>query len=129
MDNTLQHWGIKGMKWGVRRYQNKDGSLTSEGKKRYSDSSSSKTDLSSLSDDEIRRKINRLQLEKQYQDLMKPVEQKKRNAGKEFVQDVLRNSGKNIATQLATYALGEAVNKYIGKGKQIVNPKKGQKDK
>ena len=32
--NTLQHWGIKGMKWGVRRYQNKDGSLTALGKKR-----------------------------------------------------------------------------------------------
>ena len=129
MDNTLQHWGIKGMKWGIRRYQNKDGSLTPAGKKRYSDSSTSVNVTSSLTDDELRKKINRLQLEKQYRDLMKPAEQKKRNAGKEFVQDVLKNSGKNIATQLATYALGEAVNKYIGKGKQIVNPKKGQKDK
>jgi hypothetical protein len=34
MDNQLQHWGIKGMKWGVRRYQNKDGSLTKLGRKR-----------------------------------------------------------------------------------------------
>ena len=33
--NTLTHWGIKGMKWGVRRFQNKDGSLTPAGKKRY----------------------------------------------------------------------------------------------
>ena len=40
-ETTLQHWGIKGQKWGVRRYQNKDGSLTSAGKKRYSDSDSS----------------------------------------------------------------------------------------
>ena len=31
----LCHWGIKGMKWGVRRYQNKDGTLTAAGKKRY----------------------------------------------------------------------------------------------
>lgn len=38
MENSeLTHWGIKGMKWGVRRYQNKDGSLTAAGKKRYSD--------------------------------------------------------------------------------------------
>ena len=33
--NELYHHGIKGMKWGVRRYQNKDGSLTSAGKKRH----------------------------------------------------------------------------------------------
>lgn len=34
-DGELYHWGIKGMKWGIRRYQNKDGSLTPRGKKRY----------------------------------------------------------------------------------------------
>ena len=31
----LMHYGIKGQKWGVRRYQNKDGSLTAAGKNRY----------------------------------------------------------------------------------------------
>lgn len=31
----LMHHGIKGMKWGIRRYQNPDGSLTDEGKRRY----------------------------------------------------------------------------------------------
>lgn len=34
-DDELQHWGIKGQKWGQRRYQNKDGSLTPAGVKRY----------------------------------------------------------------------------------------------
>ena len=33
--NELTHYGILGMKWGVRRYQNSDGTLTDEGKKRY----------------------------------------------------------------------------------------------
>ena len=34
--NELYHYGIRGMKWGVRRYQNKDGSYTNAGKKRRS---------------------------------------------------------------------------------------------
>lgn len=33
--NELYHWGVKGMKWGVRRYQNKDGTLTKAGERRY----------------------------------------------------------------------------------------------
>lgn len=36
MINTyLMHHGIQGQKWGVRRYQNPDGTLTEEGKKKY----------------------------------------------------------------------------------------------
>lgn len=37
METTLSHHGILGQKWGVRRYQNKDGTWTSAGKKRYGD--------------------------------------------------------------------------------------------
>ena len=35
MSDYLKHYGVLGMKWGIRRYQNKDGSLTPEGKLRY----------------------------------------------------------------------------------------------
>lgn len=44
-DNYLAHYGISRMKWGVRRFQNEDGSLTEEGRKRYMSFSKTKSDV------------------------------------------------------------------------------------
>ena len=128
MVNTeLTHHGVKGQKWYVRRFQNKDGSLTNLGKKRKASSGESVNEKNTLSDEELKQRISRLELEKRYRELSGNSEQKKVSKGRTFVGEVLEKSGKNIATQLATYALGTAVNKFFGA--EIVNPKKGQKDK
>lgn len=132
-NKELTHWGIKGMKWGQRRYQNQDGSLTPAGKKRYGDDDDeSEKDIDDLTDSELKSKITRLELEKRYKDLTKSEQQVKRSRGKEFVVDVLEKSGKNIATQFVAFVLGTAVNKTFEKvynDPAIVNPKKGQKEK
>jgi ribosomal protein S30 len=54
-EGELYHWGIKGQKWGVRRYQNKNGSLTPAGKKRYYDT----PELNSLKADMDKAKVRR----------------------------------------------------------------------
>lgn len=63
----LAHYGVKGQKWGVRRYQNEDGTLTEEGKKRYSEADTwKKEDSKTLSNEELDRRNARMQKESQY---------------------------------------------------------------
>lgn len=141
MENSqLYHHGILGMKWGVRRFQNKDGSLTSAGKRHLEQNSKAKQgnnkkkkghttnkgkSINELSDDELRKRINRLELEKRYEALSKKEQKAKMFDGKRFVTQVLENSGKVVATQLSTYVMGNMVNKVAQKN--IINVKKKTK--
>lgn len=65
VSNELYHHGIKGQKWGVRKYQNPDGSLTPSGAKRYGvdklDSSKGKDKISSMSEKKLLKKARREQ--------------------------------------------------------------------
>lgn len=162
-NDQIWHWGVKGMKWGVRRYQNADGSLTDAGKRRYStdvaanakkkkdnrlpeeslndpnrwvkedqertkrvvDSGSQmasnlktlndksmriqarrapKMDLSKMTDQEMRERINRTMLEKQYDDMFNP---KKVYSGREAVSDTLEIAGSVLT--ITSSALGIAL--------------------
>ena len=55
-NNELTHWGIKGMKWGVRRYQNKNGSLTALGRKMRRNENSGESEKNTEETVEERRK-------------------------------------------------------------------------
>lgn len=142
MENReLAHYGILGMKWGVRRtpaqLARARGKTKSEKETKQTvskkQSSPQKKSISELSDEELRSKINRLDLEKRYQDLARAtMPPPKSTRGRDFVMRVLERSGENIATQLTTDVMGKAVNATIGKllnDPNLVNPKKGQKDK
>lgn len=57
----LEHHGIKGQKWGLRRYQNLDGSYTAEGRKRYLDSEGNMTEKGKRREArDIQKELNRL---------------------------------------------------------------------
>lgn len=119
VDEHLEHYGIPGMRWGVRRGRNVSARYKGRSKAKSKDDSEPKVKpktsakLSSVSDDDLRRMINRMQMEKQFDQLTAP----ERSAGAKFVSDVLTSAGKNVATQYATKYMSQAVEKYVEKGK------------
>ena len=109
--NELYHHGILGMKWGVRRYQNKDGSLTPAGKKRYAKLNSELNKLRpgaskdrqseynkhvGVSDDELKARIARLKLEDEYSQLVSKLNPKKVKNGESFVVKAGKYAAKSI---------------------------------
>ena len=101
-NNQLQHAGVKGMKWGVRRYQNADGTLTPAGRKRYGHDdyrrAHSSKSVKSMSDTELRARNNRLQMEAQYRDL-----RGKANRGNRAIKSFIATAG-TITAATAAFA-------------------------
>lgn len=168
--NVILHYGIKGMRWGVRRYQNADGSLTSEGEQRYNrdkrenaakkkenridlstpdpqrwvkedlerskrsiDASSDlvkelkkleqsttskpvtkRMDLSEMSDKEMRDKINRELLERQYNQLFAETPKSQVSKGRETLRETLEVAGSVLAIAGSSLSIALAIKELKG---------------
>lgn len=115
MRDELYHHGIKGMHWGIRRYQNPDGTYTDAGKRHEAkmDRKRAAKNASQLSDDELQARITRLQREKQLRDLTSDVVR----PGRKKALDLLDRYG----NQVAAAAVGAATTVYIT---NRINPQK-----
>lgn len=140
MDKTLTHYGVKGMKWGVRKDRRSSSGISGQGvsgksvkkvkkvvnatsdfnrelknanKIRMSRSKKKRTrsDLSSMSDKELRERINREFLERQYDDLFN---QQNVSKGGEYVDTLLETTGSVLAVTATALGIALAIKELKG---------------
>ena len=131
--DELRHHGIKGMRWGIRRYQNKDGSLTAAGKKRKAkleskldklggksenEAATRKKSISDLSDDELVQYTHRMTLEKDYrvaQSKLAEVTPKQISKGEKIANMLMDNVVKPAASTYCKKIADKMFEKMFGK--------------
>jgi hypothetical protein len=138
LDDFLAHYGVKGMKWGIRkdRSSGSGGLSRSERKaekkavkkeekqlRKIGTTSSSSVRLRDLTDEELRKRLNRIQMEKQYADLTRTTStgEKFANRSKQVAAEVLTNVARSTLTSLAKSHATQYTAKYMAKQKDVEN--------
>ena len=102
----LAHHGIKGQKWGIRRFQNYDGTLIKSAgrkeKKHYEYDSGTKeykkSEARHLTDDELNKRVKRLTQENNYRDQLKKAQEASMSKRKKLVNKIFVESAQNAAS-------------------------------
>ena len=125
MEDYICHHGVKGMKWGIRKDRYKSSTISNKLKQKSNSvksvikkSTKKKTNIKKLSNEDLQRRVKRLELEKRYRDLKKD----EISEGRKLVGGILKTSGKTLGVAVATYVGGRLINKAIGI--EVVNVKK-----
>lgn len=108
MSNKLMHYGVLGMKWGRRRGRSSSSSADHKTASRLK-----KKKLSEMSNDELKKLTQRMQLEKQYKSLKS--ESSSANIAKKWLGNVMMEAGKEVAKSYVSKALGKGAEKLIAK--------------
>lgn len=131
--SELYHHGIKGQKWGRRRYQNPDGSLTPEGKKRYGidtkegreaainsgDVKKIKAIKNELTTDELNRALNRIRLNDQLNSFDRSTLSRGEQWIKTHKDTILTATSVIGAVTTAGITVGKGVKKITGKQTEL----------
>lgn len=108
-DNFLEHYGVKGMQWGVRKSGKGSSTPSNDPRSTRTKGFDKSRKLSDIPTDELQTMVNRMNLEKNYISLYEGGSAKKANSGAKFATDILTN----VARQQITNGLSRQVGKLM----------------